>query len=400
MFYNMSSKIAVRTLVGEMAVQRAKKREVLLDEDKNLSLVRARLPGPPYVGKDAEGQPVLTRPPESLKMRVSAMCAEIKYRREESGKIDETFAEGTKIPRKQITVKTDIFRAVRGLKHVREGYENDFEKRDEILREVEKINSELAMNGGNMAKGQLEQIENRLDKVLEEISPDMAAVKKLGRFKIEEIFEYLEPAKYLQRFEKQAMITAACSKLVAFRNRYGEWRDGQVARIMAYNKLRECSLRKERDNALVHLLNDWAGFIEKYGYAAPKLWKRDAENAKRITGLIVLVKTGFPGAIARLVEIGQGLKGNWIENEAKKELRLVYRELKKGSVENGLWHLKRAAEILEWNKPWRIADELEKTGEEYMEITIRRIRTALELLLEKNHVLRSVELFREAAQKI
>ncbi len=396
----MKTTVAVRTLAENMAGERKEKRFVLLDDGGNISAVLGRLPGPPCIGKDENGQPLITRPVNYLKIRLSGMRAEITYRREESGKIDETFVEGAKIPRRKITLKTDIFRALRSVKHVRERYEKEFEKRDEILGKVERINAELATREAKITRAHIESLENRLDALVGEMSLDKAAVKKLGRFKIEEIYEYLEPAKYLYGFQKEAMIAAACSKLVAFRNRYGTWRDGQVARIMAYNKLRECSLRMERDNALANALNRWADFIEKFQYAAPKLWKKDEENVRKIGGLIALIKTDFHGALARLVEIGQKLKRNGIEKEAKNELRYAYRGLKCGNAENGIWHLKRAAEILEWNKPWYVLEQLEKSDESYMQPTIERIRKAQELLFEKNVVGRSAELFREAARKI
>ncbi len=396
----MGSALAARALAEKMKTKRMIGRTALLDEGRNAALMLGRIPGAPYSGKDAEGQPFPTKAPNNLKMRLLPAGVEIKFRREESGKIDEVFAEGMRIPRKSVTVKTSIFRAVRSLKHVCEGYEAEFKRRDRVLAEIEKINAELSLNGAKMDGAQIHQIEERIDAVMEGISQDVAAVKKLGEFKIDEVFGYLEPARYLTGFEKTAMIAAACAKLVAFRNRYGEWRDRQAAGSMAYNKLRECSLRKERDNFLSHLLNGWADFIEKYQYAAPKMWKRDLENAKKIRELITLVAADHSASIARLVEIGRNLKDKGVENSAKKELRKAYRGLKDGKFEDAIMYLGRADRILEENKPWHVLGELEKTGDAYMEKTAGRIRKATELLMGKNHVVRGAQLFREAAQKI
>ncbi len=398
----MKRTVSSKALADKITAERELRQLGLFEGiDKNLAGRLASIKGPSYIGKDGNGQPFLTRPPEFLKMEVEGLKVRIKYRKEKSGAIDAEFLKGGKNPKKQVEVETDIFSGVRSLKHVRESYEKNFEKLDRVLERIEKVNAELAKEGAAMDGMRIGEIEKLLEAALDEIRRNRAAAKRLGKEKMEEVFGYLEMMKDPMETNRMPMVNAACAKLVAFRNRYDEWRNGQVAKIIAYNKLRECSLRAARDNALVRMCAGWASFVDRYQYAAPKMWKRDRDNSARISRIIAVAGEGnWNAAIAMLADTGSRLDEKGPEGEAKAELRKAYSALVKGRAEAAITCLAAAREILEGSKPWRILPELAKSGDIYLEPTIERISKAVELVMDKNVVKRGAQLFREAAMKL
>ncbi|MEM4366893.1 MAG: hypothetical protein QW035_02060 [Candidatus Anstonellales archaeon] len=380
----MKSK-ASKLLEGELAKLRNEfRKSVLLEENPSSKL--AKLSGRDIVGKDENGQSVITKHPEDMKMRFFGGMVEIKFKEwEEEKKAVVSIAKG-----------------VRMLKHIGENYIKEFKKRDKVLKIAEKINAQLAENGESMGSKEIEAVKRDIDFILENTTLARSLSKQLANEKLEEVYKYLDEMKdgTISIFRKRALIAAACSKIVAFRNRFGNWRDKESSGIMAYNKLREYGLRQVRDVMLKEVLLLFEGKSKAQRYALLSLWERDKKHIDMLKEVEKKIRKEDPSSKEELEQIRDSLKYKGTEEYAKKKVISALYYLSNGNSSMALQRVAEACEIIESTKLWYIVKEIEKTKDSYMKEPIELIKNGLKILMGNRDVYRSSAEFKKAAEKL
>jgi hypothetical protein len=167
-------------------------------------------------------------------------------------------------PRKTVKLYTHIIPAVRLLKHVREGYQEEIKHGDSALRALDSLNMSLANLKGANAEGIATAIAQLKEFDSSELAAKHVAVKSIvARARLSQTVEMLEKAMALPPGQRGMQLSRACAVFVSLRSRLGQWRDRQIAGIMEYNYQKECALRVERDNWLLSQLSKFAAAPEK-----------------------------------------------------------------------------------------------------------------------------------------
>jgi len=381
----MSRKKARKVAKG-MKERRLRKRELLKEE--HLLKLLGRLKGKTVSGKNESGDSVLTKETSAFKIRLrSYWNVAMRFRREK--KLPADFVEGERVPRKYAKMDTDIFRAVRTCKHIRENWENETGKRDEIVEIAEEKNAELAVLGRKITDDELDELIDKLKEVVESCRRIKSAYKVLGLKKLEDAIEMLEGADVGNR---AIVIGKTAAVITAFRNRYGGWRDEQVEGMGAYNFLRECSLREERDLFLKRMLFELSEKLSgKRKWAHLRMMEEDREHAGIIKG-IDWENRGSAVEVLHRIYKETRLK------RTRQELWKAFMAAKEGNLRTARMYSGNAIRMIEWNKPWYWEEQMRKTEDgTYAKRVAGKLKT-VNLMLERRVVKRAGELLKEAAE--
>jgi len=197
------------------------------------------------LGRDEKGRKI------NLKVDFDGWKVILGRRVELIAEIGQDFKEGDPIPRKTIYSSYDIYGAVRSLKHLRVSYRTELNKNEAFFKTLDSLHSLLASKGSGLKNEDLQKIANELEGDVEDLSKKRSAYKLLARWKLEDVPGMLrEASESADFFRRSNTIGAACAKLVAFKNRFGKWRERQVFNISGYNRAREEGLRRVRDSRL------------------------------------------------------------------------------------------------------------------------------------------------------
>lgn len=374
-------------VAAKMARVRFSKRSVLLDGKNIVEEMQDFLSGPLSRGRNAAGESEITRRPEDLKMKIrSPRDVVLMTKREKTELVDRKTPLFGKIPKKNVTSRTNIYRAMRMLKHIIESSKNEIDSRDVVLEKIEEINARLYEKQNKISRKELSEILAELNGIGAMLRKKTSACKRLALYMLEDsdvmLSDFNEARKNLHS-GRALNVSRACTKLTAFRRRYGEWRDMQAGKIMAYNYLRACSLRIFRDIELKESMRKLArrlypkqksAFVHAAKLTVSKriyeaLRKAEAAFEKRN------VKAGR-GALYEAANVFSRTKVKDKKTETKIKNLIDSEKFSRKELE----YLKNLIASVGWGMPWYVADELEKTCEPYMENCIERLRSASGLM--------------------
>ncbi len=247
----------------------------------------------------------------------------------------------------------------------------------------------------------LQEITENLE-AIEEMKAYFSAYKDLAFRKLDNVVELLAAA---DAHGSILMISAACASLTAFRNRMGEWRARQVARIDSYAAMRECSLRIRRDR---HIAAHVGGLAEMLASGPERAAKEILEAERTGSALAMLAenlppRNWRPAAREGMEAIGKNMltKEGMPELVEKKMLRRLYivanaKEVKKGEFTRRLEYV---ADRFRVRDPAFIAAELEKSEEPYLARTIAGLRAGF-LCVQMGRPDDAAQHFRSAIEKL
>ena len=408
-----------KEIAERLASERKFKQLVLFDEQPLQTKLLAVLKGEDKYGRDEFGNKQKTKSPGAFnvkivegslgnKARYPKMIL-LKMKRDNSQlihslglkEIENDMKKGKDSPKKTITIATDIFRAVRLCKHLREGYQKEINEKNKFLEEAEFFNaelSELQRRGGIKV--------DELKIFLEKIDGESGFIKKTAGWKTAEKLlakDYLEGASdFLKKAietdngsERSRFVAAACAKMTAFRNRLGEWRDKKIGKFSAWNFLRECSLRKVRDDYLKTLFDDFLRIIrnEKLRFAAVTNWNTDMRYYNMLLKAEQAIDEGksYGEVRALLVELYKISRYSRIKDDVVRIGKLL-----KDDFSTAKTAMEKLELLLTVSNPFYVFDELEKTNDAYLSDFLGKFKLAVDRL-QHNDVWRAAT-FLEAAR--
>ncbi len=250
--------------------------------------------GASFVGRDEDGCAVETKSPGSLGIVVDKWYVNMSFQREDRGRlgglslreIEEKLKKGH-IKRKPARMSTHIIMAVRTLKHVRRGYEEEMKRTETILRELDALNISLAGIRGKVPDKAIDEAVSWLRSYGEsELAKKQVAVKRMvAKPRLDKTVEMLEQLKDLPPEKRAVQLSRACAVFTSLRNRLGKWRDKDVIRMMEHNRRKECALRIARDDWLLSMLSKFAESPEQINEYI-KIDKKKAEFLQSIKGML------------------------------------------------------------------------------------------------------------------
>jgi len=392
------------SLAERLAIERRKKRQVLIDQLPLQAGLLARLKGEDQKGIDENGKPQKTKAPETFNVKIKwgvlkngcryPSSVMIKFKKNDPEymatfglkETEKRIKTGQRITKKTVEVNTDIFHAVRACKHLREGYQKELEQNSGFLTDVEKLNarlSELHKRGG-ISAWELSMFLNDINGpggLLERTSGWKNFGKRIAKDYLTAAAELLNKAALTENpLERSRFVVGACAKITAFRNRLGEWRDREVGNLLAWNHLRECSLRAVRDshiNALVDhclcLLKD-----ERLRFAAVKVWKRDMQHLGMLLKIKEAIeeKNEYQKIRALAVKLYRCAKSTRIESDI-----VAIGKMLKEDPETAKRMAERLSLFLKTMNPFYAVEELEKTADPYLGEFVRLFKLAVDRML-------------------
>ncbi|MEM3499411.1 MAG: hypothetical protein QXI17_01970 [Candidatus Bilamarchaeaceae archaeon] len=311
--------------------------------------------------------------------------------------IERRMKKGKEAPKKYVFVSTDIFSAVRLCKHLRESYKKEIDSKNQILEELEKMNSEMnaLILRGKVKKEEVMFFIEALSSYSKVAVRWRSAEKFLAKEYLNKTIEFLQKSANTHNGKEKTMFLAgACAKLTALRNRLGEWRDKGIGKLLAWNDLRECALRAKRDFYLKSLVEEYIILLteERKAFSVLHSWRTDLW----FLGHIAIIKEaaeqkiGYPILRELLKEFYLCAKGTNIETnivDIAKTFKVDY--------ESGLRKLDSLSVFLSSKNPWYVLEQLEKTADPYLSSFMEHFKNALKRL-ENNDVWRAKASFKEA----
>lgn len=371
-----------------LASNQFRRQRTLLDMAPDFTLLPIRLEGPAFPGKDNEGRRFETRPPEYLRMELSGASVWIRYGKS----CGFNSGNGT-----NAVVETDVFKGVRGLAGVLEESATSLKMRTAFLWDAECLNFLLA-NSGKIDDPEVLEVEGRIRETLLSARLQQASAGNGSGETLRNALRALAEARETGGYsERNALITQACSGLVAFGKRVGWMMEEEHISALAYNFHRAGSLRAARDWVLKESFLSWKRMVGRYTHDIMKIWTNDLENAERLGGLIA---AGGPGLAWKIRKSAENLGTAGQEGVARARLSRAAALLDAGEKESAFREMRATKRNIEVRNPIYVAGQLEKTGDSYTDIIVARMNTATKLLSEGGHFRKSAELFVEAGQML
>jgi tetratricopeptide (TPR) repeat protein len=195
-------------------------------------------------------------------------------------------AEVVRVKLRKRDISTDIYRAGRMMRHIRDGYVEELDNNQEILNEITGQNLELAKMHRDLAA--IDKIRDGLDAIFESLNRIQAPIKQYAREKLEDaVCRLYEVDPTLTGFERETHVGAACAELVAFRSRYETWRPEEIKNIDKKIAEKEKVLIPIRNEALYLAITAW---LEKFStvncYALIKNWENDMAYQKQLLEIL------------------------------------------------------------------------------------------------------------------
>ncbi|MFA5929998.1 MAG: hypothetical protein WC861_03890 [Candidatus Micrarchaeia archaeon] len=392
-----------------LTAQRSREMRVTAFTVKKLMDERAIGSGELMFGRGEHGAAVETLIPAALNILVDKWYVVLKFMREDAVKIGELTREELEevlkigfLPRTATYSSLHIISAVRLLRHVRKGYADELARAGSSLEILDRANLMLSERKSGHSDEELRAAIAVLQSFdISTLQKKRAAVKRLlARESVGEAVSMLETAISMEMGHKRDFqVARACSKFWKARNRVGAYRDRQIINISYYNYLKECSLRKLRDEWLYAQLRKFAGnpakiheylqfdkikldkLAELRGMIAAREPKNDIllqiESYSRLFRVPERSAHGADKRIA-LAEAGVVLppslgKDDYQISHYRWLYKFVNRELRALSLKK-LGHLEL---FVHANKPRFILDELQKGHEPYLKGTVIALNSAV-----------------------
>jgi len=285
----------------------------------------------------------------------------------------------------------DAYRAVRQSRHIQEGYVEELKKNDALLWKVGKEN--LIIAAESMDEKAVKTAIGNLQVVYDSLKRFRVPVKKFSRGQLSDAIGLLREALEEKRINAQK-VNWACTKLVSFRVRYGNWRDEEIRKTDEYSKLREYALRKLRDEALLGNISNWVRYLsmEKRGFRMKALWKRDLEFSDRLEPFAngrKIDSEKFDRVVEELYNAGYNIK-----RLHRAQTALILKDGGRARRE-----IKEYVILLRVKNPLYAAREMEKESDGYCQKVADYLKTAAKLV-QRNVFNRAVYCFEKAAAGI
>jgi len=289
---------------------------------------------------DAEGRRV------DLKAEFSDWKVVLTFTKEDAGRMQRDFRKGDRIPKKTVVVRTDIYHAVRLLKHIQGRHKAEIKMAEELFEKINPAHWDLYKERSTISQQKLEAVQKRILGCIEEASKKTGGYKTLAGIRLAEVPKALEEMVAENGAStKEERVRRACNELAAFKLRYGEWRDDQIADIDMYEKVRNDGLRPERDRRLQDLLLELAGKLEgRNSIGVAFTLAVDWEVIKKLRKAKKSITRNKPDeALEAIADCGRVLKAEWL----KEDLRKVYKFISGSAKSRPLGWRNEARRMLE-----------------------------------------------------
>jgi hypothetical protein len=307
------------------------------------------------------------------------------------------FRVAEKGPRKSVT--TDVYHAVRMTKHIEESYIGELEKNDAILRSISIENLKLAT--GQKGREDIEKAIENIKAVLKSLTKIRTPKKTFSREQLKRAISYLEDAiKDRDRINGQK-ISIACTKLVSFRTRYGNWRDREIEAMKEYSRLRGYALRKMRDEWLLSNISNWVRYLgrERKGFQMKSLWLRDMNFSNKLEKLLENKKKM---KLEALEKISEELYNAGRKDGAGYNIRKMHRAqeaLIAGDEKKARRLVREYMLLLRVRNPFYVAREMGNETDTYYHIASKKLKGAARTI-ENEAFNVAVERLDQAAEEI
>lgn len=349
-------------------------------------------------GRTESGMPMPTRQLGLSGVFVDKWYVNMPLRREDHAKLSDNWRDTEAqikaggVPRATLRMHLHIIRAVRLLKHIREGYRAELDAAVKLLAPLDQLNLKLAKTApctGSQLASAIGRLQDFRDSELVRKRSALKRIVAMGR--LEETMRLLQNTLGLGGNARTMEISRACAQFVAFRGRLGEWRDKQIAGIAVRNFKKECALRVERDRWLLAQLDRFATSLEKiYEYDLFDIYKRYA-----LIGVHELLEQGAPKemvlmqlrATHQLFRVPERKREDVAEAGLLAADRKVdyliahygwlYRYVSSGQTGKALAKLGFLSSFVNANKPIFILRELSEDADKYLGPVLQKLGTAV-----------------------
>jgi len=181
-------------------------------------------------------------------------------------------------------ISTDRYRSVRMMRHIQENHVEELNKNKKVLDVVIDENRELAENHADIPA--IKKITDALFLVLDSLEKMRAPAKILAFDKLENALSRLLDIEDVKNAsERERIVGPACFEIVAFRNRYDEWRSKEIEGIDKAVKEREDFLYFLRDEFFDDSVKSWIKLITG---RAPLIldWARDRDYREQLVQIV------------------------------------------------------------------------------------------------------------------
>ncbi len=362
----MRTTVHSRELAAGMERQRRKDRIRQRNLAKGKQLMLGGVNADHIYGVDDQGRHV------DLKVTMEDWKVVLGFRRELVSGVDDTFVEGDPVPRTTVLSTTDIYHAVRAMKHIRQRHAKERRRNEELCRNIDELHGMLYASGNLFNDNRLGEIYDMLKAYDAEMSESTSAYKLLASRKMGIALEKLKQAMWERTaFRRRSSITQACALLTAFKSRY-LWRERQTTRIDDYDRVREDGLRATRDKRLKSVLSHLAAKLEGHeglGVACTLVSDRVMISAMRVAK--AKIATGkHEDALAIIIACGKALKGEWFRGQLRGAYKFVAESRISGPIgwrEEARDMLEGFARLLGQRNTRYMLTELRKTKDAYLE---------------------------------
>jgi len=255
-------------------------------------------------------------------------------------------------------MSTDRYRSVRMMRHIQENHVEELNKNQKVLDEVIDENKELAEKHADIPA--IKKLTDTLFLVLDSLGRMRAPAKLLAFDKLESALSRLIDIENVEKaFEREKIVGPACFEIVAFRNRYDEWRSKEIEGIDEAVKIREDFLYFLRDEFFDEAVESWIKILTS---RAPIIldWARDRDYREQLVQIVdgrnvldnLKPLMGNIGKIYNVVHFNEGYS---LLDDADKVANKEARKMKRDA---GRRRIREFALALGTRNPLVVADEM------------------------------------------
>jgi len=417
-------------------------RAKILSEAKERHAEAARRSGLYAIGRDDHGLVKETKQLSALRIKVSSWYVKTGFKRDDWQRLKnmgwrEVEAQLKKggVEKKESYSESHVITAVRQLKHVREGYENELAKTDPIP--LYRLNKTISDKGAQASDEDIDKLLFHLNDIACILRKERSAVKrKVGLGRLEWTIKKFQDAKSVPIGKRGMQVGSACAVFTSMRERITSWREKEIAGKKEFNHQRECSLRVERDSWLLSQFRKFESSTETvYGYALKDAAKKEVleqmkeiiKDLQRTDGNIRQIQGRRPKKPEKLEkkeqdlqeqnelfesqrkELGKLMWANW-EKFSKTQIKKkptylagdygsISRYVKNGKLDKAMAKTDYMILFSDSNKPRFIFDELSKDPDPYLEKALADFEKAL-TAFEGQDFKKAKEYFLSAASRM
>lgn len=328
------------------------------------------------IGRDADGKKI------NMKVTLMGWKAILGHRVDLIEEIDPDSKRGDPIPTRVIYRDTDIYHAVRSLKHVRGSHRTELQRTERLFEAIDKLQSILNTEGHRLKKSELVWIRQRICTFIDDTSKTRSGRKLVAKFELEKVPGLLDQAmEETNAFRNRNRISVACTMLVVFKDEYGTKREKEILEEDRYNKAREIGLRQIRDIRLWKLLEELSGKLDDPKQAIGVIHTLYSDHEVVIKGMRKakqhISKGNFDEALSIVENCGKSLKVEWLKRELRDVYEYISSSMKtspKGWRAKARKMLENFARFIGQRNTGYIQIQLGKTRDSYMKPVVEEIK--------------------------